>query len=332
MNKQPIINLIHKKLTGFLSNAEQKTLDDWQQSSDANKQYASELDTIWKASKSYKSSYQPNTDKNLAQLQARISKESQPAKVVSMKRRSPWLLRIAAAVLVLLVAGLYYMNSSSPSTIEVVAHIGESKNVTLPDGSSIILNEGSRLRYPEKFDGNQRKVMLNGEAFFDISHNPEKPFHINTEHTTVTVLGTSFNVRAYNDESQTEVLVKTGKVRLSPSKTDDNIVLTKNHKGFYNHRSQILRKEENRTHNDLAWMNHQLAFQKTPLKFVIQDLERYFNVEIDLQNTQLNNCPYTSLYNQPNLDKILSVLSSAFQIDLTKVGEKQYTLKGGICN
>ena len=318
MSKNNFINLI-KKLNGQLSAKDKQVLE-----KDAEK--------IWQASSAYKKDYQPNVEQGLSRLKARMQAAEPAPKIVPMRRRHTGLLRAAAAVLLLIGAGfLWQYMQASPDVLVAETSAGETKIIQLVDGSSITLNENSALSYPTAFTSQERKVRLQGEAFFDIQKKPSQPFRIETDYTYIEVLGTSFNVRALDSESTTEVAVSTGKVQFTDKKSKESLILVKTEKGVCNQKSQVLRKVEQASGNELSWMHQKLAFKKIPLATVIQDLERHFDVDIQLDNAQLENCPYTSLFNPLDVDKILSNISSNFSLELNKTSASSYQLIGGAC-
>ncbi len=329
------ITLIHKNWTGQSTIDEDQQLQDWEQDKAVHQAYADDLSSIWKASAEQIPSFQPDVEASLARFKARINQEEinqTPAHTLSDDSSNRWM-RIAAAVLIIVVAGFVgnKMMASDEEMLFVQTTSEETKSIQLVDGSEITLNEESSLSYPAHFKGDIRQVELNGEAFFDIERKPDQPFTILTTHTQITVLGTSFNVRSELDESTTAVNVATGKVQLTSKKTNESIILTKGDEGVYNHRSQILNTSTYPSTNAASWLDGRLTFNKTPLTVVVQDLEYYFDVDIDIENTQLEQCKYTSLFNTPKLMDILELLTTAFDMELEQTQKNSYLLKGGQC-
>ena len=126
-------------------------------------------------------------------------------------RRLNWAWSVAAAIAVLLVASWWiFLRERTPDTFAISTQTNESRSITLPDESKVVLNENSTLSY--HYAGDIRKVVLSGEAFFDVAKDPRHPFVIQSEDVETKVLGTSFNIRAYPDEGKVKVSVKTGRV------------------------------------------------------------------------------------------------------------------------
>lgn len=136
----------------------------------------------------------------------------------------------AAAVLALLLTSVWgWQQFSSTSAAEMIvsSENADNKNFSLPDGTQIWLRKGSQITYPKKWAGKERRVKLQGEGYFDVTHDPARPFKVELEQGgSVEVLGTQFNVR--QTANQTTVLVRSGKVRFSPTAQTEGPVMTAN--------------------------------------------------------------------------------------------------------
>lgn len=159
---------------------------------------------------------------------------------------------------------------------------GNQYQLILPDGSKVWLNAGSSLQFPVSFTGNQRKVKLSGEGYFDIAQNAEKAFIVEIHNTEIEVLGTEFNVMAYGDEPAAKavlvhgsILLKSGsqKTLLQPGKEG-----TINTMGITVHDVDI--------EQAIAWKNGMLSFVDAPLDVVMRQIERWYDVEISFNGTQ----------------------------------------------
>ncbi|MDP2335082.1 MAG: FecR domain-containing protein [Bacteroidota bacterium] len=243
--------------------------------------------------------------------------------------------RVAAAVLfaaLLLVSGyeLFYNPSASRIMLEISAADRMVKTVTLPDGTLVSLNSDSKIEYPQKFGRKIREVTIEGEAFFEVIPNKNKPFIIHAGKAQIKVLGTSFNVSAYPATKSVEVIVKTGKVQVL-NKTpeilqNDELILTPGDKGTLVYSSNSLLKTTNRDPNFLAWKTHNLNFKATSLIEVIGNLEKVYKVNIRLADPKLNGLLLTAQFNDYSLDFILEVIETTFQIKVQKING-QYILK-----
>ncbi len=245
------------------------------------------------------------------------------------------LYRVAAAVIfaaLLLVAGyeVFYNPSEAKTLLEVSASNQVINTFTLPDGTLVSLNSDTKIIYPKKFGGNTREVTIEGEAFFEVKPNKNKPFIIRAGKAQIKVLGTSFNVSAYPSTKQVEVIVETGKVQvlnttIETIKTNE-LILTPGDKGTLVYSSNSLLKTTNQDANFLAWKTRNLSFKATSLAEVIENLQKVYKVNIRLADPKLNGLLLTAQFNNYSLDFILKVIETTFQIEAQNVNG-QYILK-----
>ena len=162
---------------------------------------------------------------------------------------------------------------------EVHMKNGEHKRIILPDGTSVTLNAGSYLRYPREFITDVRRIEMNGEAFFEVTRDEEKPFLIHTKDADVKVLGTSFNVKAFDMDEQLTVSVQTGKVQVDLPEAmmrllpDEQFVMDKT-KGEFQKRNEDARLST-------VWIKGGLYFNRTPIRTVVNELVRMYNRTIE---------------------------------------------------
>ncbi|WP_103068330.1 FecR family protein [Aquimarina sediminis] len=208
------------------------------------------------------------------------------------------------------------------NTNEVITQQGDHKMVTLPDGSTVVLNAGSRLTYPEKFKDNIRKVTLVGEAFFDIKRDINKPFFVNTDDINIKVLGTSFNVKSYPDDEKIETTLITGKVEIFQQQKEQTIVLEPSQRAVFDReKSNIVVDKVNSIHI-IAWQKGKLIFDKTPLKQVVLDLNRKYDVEFVINSDSLLQYKYTGEFDNLTLEEVLELLRISSPISYEFVGGK----------
>lgn len=165
----------------------------------------------------------------------------------------------------------------------LIVPYGRIANVTLADGTKVWLNSGSRLIYPNNFKGDKREVLLQGEAFFDVSHNAEKPFHVYAKNVDVKVLGTAFNVRAYDDERTMSTVLVEGSVALADMNKPENMTLLEpKQMAVYTADKPAVRSMVV-TEMYTSWKEGYLYLQKQSIEDVIKTLRRYYNVPIRLE-------------------------------------------------
>ncbi|MCD6064402.1 MAG: anti-FecI sigma factor, FecR, partial [Flavipsychrobacter sp.] len=236
-------DLLVRYLLGETTAEEQTLVKDWIEASPANKKQFEHFELIW--SKSKQLAAQSTVDENAAwdRFKQRVELPAQqPTKVISMPRPAFSWARAASILLIIVVGGLltYFLANREPELITLQSGNGVLID-TLPDGSVITLNKQSTLSYPSEFEGDSRSIALNGEAFFNVTPDKEKPFIISVNDITVKVVGTSFNVK--NTDEKTEVIVETGIVAVK--KNDNEVSVNPNEKATVLKSAEAPVKENN---------------------------------------------------------------------------------------
>ncbi|MRT93217.1 FecR family protein [Ancylomarina sp. 16SWW S1-10-2] len=265
-----------------------------------------------------------NSEDAWLNVKNRITRNQKNNPKLKIKKPSPFksFMRVAASIIILFGIGLVskttYTHLYSNKTF--VCEIGEAnKSIKLDDGSIITLNANSKLIYPKEFSKNERRVELIGEAFFDISKNPNKAFIINAKNAEVKVLGTSFNINT--TFNKVEVLVKTGKVQFSSiDKPENKLILIPG--DFASLQEYNLEKGINRDDNYLSWKTRRMIFRDTKLKEVAKVLDRTYHVQIRFQEDELKELPLTSTFDHDQLDNILNYMCSPFNLVYEKNGDQ----------
>lgn len=205
-------------------------------------------------------------------------------------------------------AGIYYFSIEN-KTVEYTANLGEMKKIDLPDGSEVWLNAGSAITYHKKIS-NKRIIKLSGEAFFDVKPDSMKPFIVEVNRLAVRVLGTSFNIEEYPDDSRTVVTLNTGRIKVDISNEDaGSYFLEPNQQLIYNHDSGV-ELQKVRANEINSWKDGNLIFYNTTLNEIIHKLERYFNIKIVIHGIGNNDDYYSVKFiDGENIDQIMNVLS-----------------------
>lgn len=203
-----------------------------------------------------------------------------------------------------------------------VSNPTEATIVTLPDGSTVQLNANTQLQYPEQFSGNYRRVRLSGEAYFQVAHNPNMPFVIETNQASIEVLGTSFNVSAYPGRASVEVNVTTGKVRLTEmtgkSEEKANAVLPAGSSGRVDLSTGAIVMHNYLSSNYQAWITKEIEFQRTPLGEAFSLLEDIYHVRIECSDPEIASMPYTANFANLKIDYIVDVIAKTYQLDVVR--------------
>ncbi len=344
MNELNYIELIAQYLSKNTTKAEEATLMEWIEQSEENKTLFEETKQVWETAEVYKDEFPVDTQGAWGKVEQKLNLTSEPLveePIVEKETKHiqlpiyKQLMRIAAVFLVGLGIGYWWISNSTKVQDDITNLVAintieeEEKEVVLPDGSKVWLNENSSLTYNKSFD--IRTVNLKGEAFFDVEHIEGKRFTIKSGQSKTEVLGTSFNVRAYDDEENIEVTVVTGTVAFSEEKKEtERVVLTKGNVGLLHKQSQKVNKKTVKTPNTIAWKTKRFEFEDTPLKDVIKALERYFEVEIKTTNNKILNCQFQGSYKDPKIEEILEAVAFGSSLNLSQI-EGVYTLAGEGC-
>lgn len=245
-----------------------------------NTEISEAMDTVWEEMEEDEvSSLQHQQYREEARLL--LSRIRKPEKRFSF---IPYLRYVAMVVIILSIGwgGFRLIRSNQEKVLtytEVHVKNGEHKRVILPDGTSVTLNAGSYLRYPREFITDVRRIEMNGEAFFEVTRDEEKPFLIHTKDADVKVLGTSFNVKAFDMDEQLTVSVQTGKVQVDLPEAmmrllaDEQFVMDKT-KGEFQKRNEDARLST-------VWIKGGLYFNRTPIRTVVNELVRMYNRTIE---------------------------------------------------
>ena len=218
----------------------------------------------------------------------------------------------AAVILLCLSVGTVYLYMQ-PTSLQTVSTMAETRNVILPDGSSVLLNRHSSLSYPKRFKSDNREVQLTGEAYFEVSKDQKHPFIVQTEHINVQVLGTHFNVDAYRNNPEVKTTLLTGSVAVSNKSNSVRMILKPNEIAIYNKvEEKLTRKVLENVEDEISWRQGEFIFDDLPLQEIARELSNSFGATIHIADTALQNYRITARFrNGEDLTTILSVLHNA---------------------
>jgi transmembrane sensor len=200
---------------------------------------------------------------------------------------------------------------------------GGEYRVTLSDGSMVMLNAGSKLSFPTDFRGSERRVYVEGEAFFKVAKNPLKPFIVSVAGNEIKVLGTQFNVSSYPEDEGTLTTLLEGSIRFTNANKDE-LVLKPNQQVIARHGKLDLQHVSAEDFN--AWTKEEFLFNDAPLSIVMQKLARWYNVEVDVKSIPQKNL-YLKISRKADIDAVLDAISTAtayrFKISANKIVLKE---------
>jgi len=225
----------------------------------------------------------------------------------------------------------FYFQDKHPlapvSYAEIQCPMGVRTKFQLPDGSTGFLNSGSRLKYPVQFIG-ERKVELSGEAFFDVVHNAEIPFHVNTRNLDIKVMGTTFNVIANEDESTEEIVLQTGSVDVSSKEGKQLAVLAQNEQLTMDTEKKTFTKNAVEASQYTSWKDGKLVFRNENMQKVARRLSRWYNAEVIINDRQLDVYTFHATFIDEPLDEVLKLL--AFTTPISYSEEKRVSNLEGV--
>lgn len=304
---------IARYLAGECNEEEKKHIQEW---SRRNPDLMQEYINIWEKVPS--EPFTPQVEQALKKVNLQIDTRKQ-----SRRKRLYRSVGYAAAAILVCVSllGIHLWNTSTTTTINPLLTLqtgaGGTIEYTFPDGSIVWLNQSSVLHYPEGFAGNTREVFLEGEAFFDVAPNTDKPFIIHANNTQTRVVGTSFGVRALNHESEVVVTVSTGVINFSAEESSKHLELHPGEQGVCNPLQQTLKKNIHPDMNSLAWKTRKLVFIQSPLSEVAGVIQNSYHTDITVDKS-VAALPITTTFEQRTLEEILQIIEMTLQIEARK--------------
>lgn len=320
-----ILPMLMRYLQGDAADDERKLVNDWIAESESNQTYFEEVKLIWESSEEVNDFDAINVDEEWDTFKAKTTDLSDDS---SERKGNLSFLKIVASIVILLGVGMLFNNYFN-NEITLVAQAGAENKFVLPDQSTVWLNEGSELVYTKDFKGNVRESQLTGEAFFEVTKNPKKPFIVNTNNTETKVLGTSFNLKTNPTTKETEIVLVTGKVQFTSKNNKKTLV--PGDKIIAKSDGELV-KETNQDPNFSTWKSGVLKFEETSLDKMAQDIEQFYNVKIVFENPQFGNCTLTSVFDNETIEDVLETLVVLFDITYEKIDASRILIKGGNCN
>lgn len=261
----------------------------------------------------------------LDELKVRIDQQLFPShRVVPLYWK---VLRIAAAVLLplFMIATVYlYQENTVLSQKDFVATTGKGEQVTisLPDGTQVTLNAESRLSYNlSNFNSDERRVVFDGEGYFRVAKNPSSPFSISAKGLKVSVLGTTFNLRARSVDATAELSLEEGSVRFQSLKTGQGVILSPNQTAILDqiHGTVIVEESSYTTTDASAWRRGELAFRNVPFAEVLKELEEVYHVSIAIETEKIDyqDDLFTGVLSRTNINEALEVIEHSYHLKAT---------------
>ena len=277
------------------------------------------LDQIWNNSSEVELGKEKSDEILTKVMSSDILHKSSP-KIVPLK----YWLSLAASVLLACIATFFWFKTPNATdqvttkvsiktrnhhaTLITITTTNEHQKITLPDGSTVVLNNSSAITYPSVFAATKREIHLSGEGYFDISHDDKKSFTVFTEKIKTTVLGTAFNIKAYKNEEDITVTVTRGKVSVLGDKAVLSII-TPNQQMVFNKNYQKHNVAKVIAKNSIQWQESDLFFDDISMEEAIEILSKRFSTPIAFKNTKVSKCRFTATFLKgESLTEILNVI------------------------
>ncbi|MCG8386489.1 MAG: FecR domain-containing protein [Cytophagales bacterium] len=326
-------DLIAKYLVGKASREEVKKLQRWLEASEENKVFFHNMVSYWDTESGY---FKQDSERVTQRLARKIdeSREQRPGpfnKIGKGERsrsgsRRLFLRKIAVAILLVALAFTLFLSvfkdAFSPLEedrshyITRVTHPGEKLHMKLPDGSSVKLNASSQLVFPPRFSDRERNVTLIGEAYFEVTEDPDRPFRIQSGNISTTVLGTAFNVRAFPDEKDITVAVVSGRVEVSAPGGEGVMtpatLLTPNEMAVYRKENDHMTKGNFDYMEMVAWKDGIIYFKDACIYEILETLEEWYGVSFQVDRSLDRKKGFTVSYKDKSLETILEGLSFSY--------------------
>lgn len=316
MDKHNIYQLIRRISDGLVKSCHRDKLLHWMANGKDRAEKDEALFRLWNETDGADVSYS-ETLASLSQVKSRLGIGGEQLKGRHSLMMQVW--RYAAMFLLPLVTGIsvwMYMDRKVGQDVEMVECFvpnGEQKQLVLSDGTSVTLNSGSLFIYPEKFSQDSRRVYLTGEAFFDVARNEKKPFTVHTGRLNVEVLGTSFNVEAYSEDSEITTTLKQGRVKVFAINQPEEVgvVMKPNEQVVYHVKSGKMDLTTVNADDYLSWTAGDLRFIERPLSEVMKVIGRKYDVSFRYDDKINLDELYTIAFRQEEtIGQVMKVMKS----------------------
>jgi len=334
-----IEELIVRYLQHTISEDEMSELHIWMQESPENKAFFFQLKNIYDSTRHHKITDEKGMEISWQRMRSKMQDTHSSVKTTSKRAKVLW--RMTGYVAVILIAlaigwGIGLKNVKDSPDVHVAdttynqVHVkkgGKPNTVILSDGSKIQLNAATTIKYPTNFSTDKREIYLDGEAYFEITENKEKPFVINLKQQSITVLGTHFNVEAHQSESYSIVTLLSGSISLETfsheGKSISQMLLKPNQRAYYDDISGSVSLENVDASLSNVWIRGAYKFKDEPLYLITKRLENYYGIKIRLMNDSLKYVKYTGTFSlEQSIQEVLKIMNYDKQFKFKQTGNE----------
>ncbi|HZL12136.1 MAG TPA: FecR domain-containing protein [Prolixibacteraceae bacterium] len=316
MERLDIDQLVRNDFSGIITPEEQQLLDQWIGESSENDRYYTEQKNLLNLFFLRQKMQQVDEHKAYTKISSKLFPKNRFDFLIQLQR-------IAAILLlpVLIVSALYYYSDKNhieqfPSVYNTVeTPLGMRSGLTLPDGTKVWLNAGTKLSYPVLFSDQYREVKLSGEAYFEVKKNKKWPFIVNAGNMNLIVTGTTFNCNAYPENNQIQTVLVEGQVTVMNVSATWNKVLEPGELAVFSRDTQQITKIKTDLEKYIAWKSGKLMFREDKMNLVVEKLQRWYNVDFEIMDKEISDYVYTATFIDESLDQVLKMLSLSAPIN-----------------
>ncbi len=316
-------DIINKYLTGQCSEEELVEVNAWMKESEENARQLFRMEEIYHLGKFNQYADRQQMARAEKQLYKKLDEEKRKQnKILRMHR---WM-KYAAMIAVILVIGggsgyWLYQNGNNQHMMVAVANEGIVKEIILPDGTKVWLNNSATLKYPREFSEKERNVYLDGEAYFEVTKNRHKPFTVQSDAMRVRVLGTTFNFKCDKNYRIAEVTLIEGEIEVKGNKEEGQIILAPGQRAELNKNNGRLTVKQVDAKMDAVWHDNLIPFQKADIFTISKALERFYDIKIILSPDMRADKTYSGvLKKKSTIESVLKSLQNSISIDYKIVG------------
>ena len=311
-------------LVGKATAKQMEQLAEWLAVSEENRKEFFEMELAFHLGKNN----QLATSKEIEEAETKLFNQIKEYEEQTINKSKFHFLRYAAAIIaaVLLIGGgLFAYLHQSVETITVAA-MNEVKKVVLPDSSTVWLNKGATISYADNFEGDERKVNLQGEALFQVTKNAEKPFIVSSDGASAKVLGTTFNFKNQGGEGKEVISLIEGKLEVTGLNGEGKVILLPNQKATVSKDSKIITTEKSYALADAVWRDDMIPFSNMQIKEIAHILEQLYDYKIIVDSKLDNKKTYTGVIKRyKDIRNVLDGLSYTISFHYT-INNKEITL------
>lgn len=313
-----IDQLITNRLLGTISEEENLLLDHWIGLTIENRRHYSEQKKLWDLFEIHQKMQKIDERKAYQKISSQLNNRKKINILVLIQRVAAILL-----LLVMVISAIYFYSGKTSreqfSTVlnTVETPLGMRSSLTLPDGTRAWLNAGSKISYPVLFADDSRMVSLSGEAYFEVKKDKKWPFVVNTKNMNILVTGTIFNCNAYPENDQVQTVLVEGEVTLINQGATKLETMSPGELATFDNSNQHITKTKTDLQKYIAWKSGKLMFRDDKMNKVVEKLERWYNVEFEIEDQEIADYVYTATFIDESLDQVLKMLTLSAPIRYT---------------